>query len=737
MTVFARRSNALLLRVEVMSNSPADLTRREFFGMTAGAAFLYGFHVPISSAGEAPKGSTFAPNAFIKIDSRGGVTFTSPQVEMGQGVYTSLAMIVAEELDADWSKVRVEHAPANEKLYFNPMLGVQATGNSNSIRAFWKPLRQAGATARACLVEAAARGWNVPASECRTHEGKVIHDGTKRTLDYGALAASAAAITPPKDVPLKDPAAFRLIGRKVKRLDMPDKTNGRAKYGIDARPPGVKVATLTKSPVLGGKVASVNDNRARGIPGVRQVVVLDDLVAVVGDHMWAAKQGLAAVEVTWNDGPNANVSSELIWSRLREASKRDGALAKEVGRLDDVFGKGDVVTAEYEMPLLAHATMEPLNCTVHVTSTAVEAWTGTQVMARVQAAIAKATNVPETKVTVHNHLLGGGFGRRLEADMAYDAARIAKQVQGPVKVVWTREEDIRHDYYRPAYHSILSARLEGGRIVGWKDKVSGSAVLARWLPPAFQKGVDPDGVDSAVDIPYDIPNYRVEFNREEPPGINTAFWRGVGPNNNVFAIESFMDELARKAGQDPIDFRRAHLDQLPRMQAVLDLVKKESNWGTPLPRRCGRGVCVQPSFASFIATVVECEVNDVGEVGLRRVTTAVDAGLPVNPDTIVAQMQGGLTFGLTAALYGEITLKNGRVEQSNFHDYQILRIMQMPPISVHVIRNGEAPGGIGEAGTTAAIPALRNAIYAATGVPLRRMPVDAKLLTLTPAGSGP
>lgn len=710
-----------------MSDTSLDLSRREFFGMTASAVFLYGFHLP-GNATDAPRSATFAPNAFIRIDDKGVVTLIIPQVEMGQGTYTSLSTIVAEELDADWNRVRVEHAPPNEKLYFNPMLGVQATGNSNSIRAFWKPLRQAGATTRACLVEAAARTWKVPAAQCRTEEGKVIHDRTKRTLDYAALTAGAAAVVPPKEVPLKDPAKFRLIGRPLQRLDTPDKTNGRAMYGIDVRPPGVKVATLIKSPVLGGTVARVDDARAKAVPGVRQVVVLEDLIAVVGDHMWAAKQGLAALDVAWNDGPNAAVSTDSIWSRLRDASKRDGAVAKEVGNVADVFGQGNVVTAQYEMPLLAHATMEPLNCTVHITPTSAEAWTGTQVMARVQAAVAKAANLPEGQVTVHNHLLGGGFGRKLESDMAYDAARIAKQVAGPVKVVWTREEDIRHDYYRPAYHTILSARLQGDRIVGWKHKISGSAVLARWLPPAFQKGVDPDGVDSAVDVPYDVPNYRIEFNREEPPGVNTAFWRGVGPNNNVFAIESFIDELAHDIGQDPIAFRRAHLDKVPRLQAALDLVKQKSGWGTPLPPRCGRGVSAQTSFGSFIATVVECGVGDAGEIELRRVTTAVDTGLPVNPDTIVAQLQGGHIFGLTAALYGEITLKQGRVEQSNFHDYQMLRMNQVPPIDVHLIRNGESPGGIGEAGTTSAVPALRNAIYAATGVALRRMPIDSSLL---------
>jgi isoquinoline 1-oxidoreductase beta subunit len=594
-------------------------------------------------------------------------------------------------------------------------------------------MRQAGASTRACFVEAAARGWGVPPAECRTENSTVIHDRTGRKSAYGALVGRASAIEPPKDPPLKSINDFRLIGRPLKRLDTPEKTNGKAQYGIDVMPPGVKFATLAASPVLGGKVVHVDDRRARAIPGVRQIVVLDDLVAVVGDHMWAAKCGLEALDITWDDGPNGEVSSEVIWSRLRDASLRDGAVAKEVGDVARTLGPSTapatgVVSATYEMPLLAHATMEPLNCTVHVTPTFAEAWIGTQVMERVHAAVAKAAELPESRVTVHNHLIGGGFGRRLEPDMAYSAARIAKHVDGPVKVVWTREEDIRHDIYRPAYHDRLWARLEGDRIVGWRHRVSGSAVIARWLPPAFQKGVDIDGVDSAQDIPYDIPNLRVEFNREEPPGLNTGFWRGVGPNNNVFAIESFIDELSRKAGKDPIAFRRAHLNETPRLQAALDVVREKSGWGSPLPARCGRGVSAQISFASFIATVVECEVDQTGEVKLRRVTTVVDTGIAVNPDTIIAQLQGGHIFGLTAALYGEITLEKGRVQQSNFHDYRMLRIDQIPPIEIHLIKSDAPPGGIGEAGTTAALPGLRNAIYAATGVALRRMPIDRKLL---------
>ncbi len=712
--------------VSLPENSPS-LSRRGLLRGGTAAAFVLGFCAPIGVIA-AMEGGEYAPNAFIRIDRQGAVTLIMPQVEMGQGVYTSISMILAEELDADWAKVKTEHAPPDEAHYANPMLGMQATGNSNSIRAWWKPLRTAAAAARACLVEAAAGGWGVPAAACRTEAGTVIHDASGRKAAYGDLIGRAGGITPPTDPPLKDPKDFRLIGQPLKRLDTPDKTNGRAQYGIDALPPGVKFAVLAQSPVLGGNVAHVDDAAARAVPGVRQVVVLDDVVAVVGDHTWAAKQGLAALDVAWIDGPNGGVSSELIWDRLRTAGQREGSVAKQVGDADGALASGDVVAATFEMPLLAHAPMEPVNCTVHVTPTSAEVWIGSQVLERVHAAVAKAAGLPESQVTVHNHLLGGGFGRKLEPDMAYAAARIAKQVDGPVKVIWTREEDIRHDYYRPAYHDRLWARLDGQRIVGWKHRVTGSAVMARFAPPLFAKGVDADGVDSAVDIPYDIENKLIEFNREEPPGINTGFWRGVGPNNNVFAIESFVDELARRAGQDPVAFRRAHLGGSPRHRAALDLVAEKSGWGSPLPPRCGRGVAVQPSFASYIATVVECSVDDAGEVTLRRVTSAVDTGIAVNPDTVVAQLQGGLVFGLTAALYGEITLANGRVQQSNFHDYRMLRIDQVPPIDVHVIKSGESPGGIGETGTTASIPALRNAIYAATGVALRRMPIDRALL---------
>jgi isoquinoline 1-oxidoreductase beta subunit len=705
--------------------------------LTGGLAggFLLAFHLPVRAAVNEPvqppdvTDGKFAPNAFIRIDVTGHTTLVMPQVEMGQGVYTSIAMILAEELDADLRQVTLQHAPPNDKLYGNPTFGLQVTGNSNSIRAFWKPLRNAGAGARAMLVQAAAQQWQVEPTSCTTANGEVTHKESGRKLSYGALAVAASSQTPPKEIALKDPKDFALIGTPLKRFDTPDKVNGKAVYGIDAMLPGMKFATVAACPVFGGKVGKVDDSAAKKIPGVQQVVVLDDMVAVVGDHMWAAKKGLDALKVTWDEGPNARISSKDIWQDLREASEKDGAVAKSIGDIAKGLATGEKLEAAFELPFLAHATMEPLNATVHFKSDSCEIWTGTQIVSRVQAEAAKAAGLPVEKVIVNNHLLGGGFGRKLEPDMVVAAVRVAKQVDGPVKVVWTREEDIQHDVYRPVYRDTIAATLSDGKIVGWKYRVTGSAILARWLPPAFQKGIDIDAIDAGADMPYDIPNFHVEYVRAEPPAVPTGFWRGVGPNNNVFAVECFMDELARKAGKDPVEFRRSMLGKKPRLLAALNLAAEKSNWGQLLPPRVGRGVCVQPSFETFIATVVEAEVDEHGEVQLRRVTSVVDTGIAVNPDTIKAQLEGGLIFGLTAALYGEITIDKGRVQQSNFHDYRMLRIDQTPKIEVHVVKSGEPPGGIGETGVNAGPPALRNAIYAATGVALRRLPIDRALIS--------
>jgi isoquinoline 1-oxidoreductase beta subunit len=712
------------------------LSRRRLLTGGLAGGFLVAFHVPLRAAVNEPvqppdvTDGRFAPNAFIRIEENGRTTLIMPQVEMGQGVYTSIPMILAEELDADMAQVVLEHAPPNDKLYGNPAFGLQVTGNSNSVRAWWMPLRKAAAGARAMLVQAAAAEWQVDAKECTTAKGEVSHAASGRKLSYGALAQAASKQAPPNDVPLKNPADFVYIGQPLKRLDTPDKVNGKAVYGIDAILPGMKFATVAACPVFGGKVGKVDDAAATKIPGVQKIVVLDDMVAVIGDHMWAAKKGLEALKIDWDEGPNAGVSSEGIWNDLRAASAKDGVVAKSTGDIDKGLASGDRFEAWYEMPFLAHASMEPINATVHVRPDACEVWTGTQVVTRVQQAAAKAAGLPAEKVIVNNHLLGGGFGRKLEPDMVVAAVRIAKQVDYPVKVVWTREEDIQHDVYRPVYRDQVTATLVDGKVAAWKYKIAGSSIMARWLPPAFQKGIDIDAIDSAIDVPYDFANFHVEYIRAEPPAVPTGFWRGVGPNNNVFAVECAMDELARKTGKDPVEFRRAMLTRNPRMLAVLNLAAEKSDWGKPLPARAGRGVCVQPSFASFIATVAEAEVGDDGEVRLRRVTSVVDTGIAINPDTVKAQLEGGLIFGLTAALYGEITIDKGRVQQSNFNDYRMLRIDQVPAIEVHVVKSSEAPGGIGETGVNSGPPALRNAIYAATGVALRRMPIDRSLIAV-------
>ena len=570
-----------------MGPTQRELSRRSVLRGAVSTGLLLAFHLPLRAAGQAAADTkgTFAPNAFIRIDPSGKVTLVMPQVEMGQGVYTAVAMILAEELDADFSRVVLEHAPPNDKLYGNPAFGIQVTGNSNSIRAFWKPLRVAGAAARALLIQAAAQQWHVEPAGCTASNSEVLHGASGRKLSFGSLVGAASKFTVPKDPPLKDPKDFKLIGQSLKRLDTPRKVDGGVVYGIDVMLPGMKFATLAASPVLGGKVGQVDESAAKKIPGVHKVVVLDDMVAVVGDHMWAAKRGLDALAIVWNEGPNAAVSSAHIWDELRTASTQSGAVAKTSGDVARGLTRGEQYEAAYELPFLAHATMEPMNCTVQLKADSCEVWLGTQVITRVQGTVAKLTGLPLEKVTVHNHLIGGGFGRRLEPDMALSAVRVAQHLDGePVKVVWTREEDIQHDIYRPAYRDTITAALSGDKIVAWKYKVTGSSVMARWLPPAFQHGIDIDAIDSAVDMPYDIADFQVEYVRAEPPALVTGFWRGVGPNNNVFAIECFVDELAKKAGKDPIAFRRGMLGKSPRLLAALDLVAQKSNWGEPLPR---------------------------------------------------------------------------------------------------------------------------------------------------------
>ncbi|PRH85756.1 aldehyde dehydrogenase [Labrys okinawensis] len=713
-----------------------ELDRRAF--LKAGAAIGGGFVLTLAlpplagSPVAAAEAKDFAPNAFIRIDRQGLVTLVMPMVEMGQGVYTAQAMLLAEELEVGLHQVKLEHAPPDDKLYGNALLGSQATGGSTTIRAFWQPLRQAGAAARTMLVAAAAKRWNVDAAKLTARDGAVVNPASNATLGYGELADEAAAmpVPAPESLKLKDPKDFKLLGTPAKRLDTPDKVVGKAEFGIDVKLPGMKVAAIAISPVFGGKPKSVDDKAVLAVKGVRQVVKTDDAVAVVADHMGAAKKGLAAANITWDDGPNAKVDSAEIVSQLTEASKQPGAVARNEGDTAKALaGAAKKLEAIYQVPFLAHATMEPMNCTVHVRKDGCEVWVGTQVPTMAQAVAAEITGLPKDKVKVYNHLIGGGFGRRLEADGVARAVKVAQQVDGPVKVVWSREEDIQHDMYRPYYFDRMSAGLDAaGKPVAWTHRISGSSILARYYPPAFKDGIDPDAVEAAAEPPYALPNIHVDYVRVEPPGIPTSWWRGVGPTHNVFVVESFMDELAAAAKADPVAYRKELLAHNPRALGVLTLAVEKAGWGQPLPKGRGRGVSVQFAFGSFMSMVAEVETAADGTLKVHRLVCAVDCGLQVNPDTIAAQVEGGAIFGLTAALHGAITLKDGRVEQGNFDTYLPMRIDEVPVIETHLVKSAEAPGGIGETATVAVGPAVANAVFAATGKRVRTLPIDTDAL---------
>lgn len=738
-----------------LADEPAGsgVSRRTFlkFGMTLGAAagggLLLGFSVRADAATDrgaharrsavegqasevAPPG-TFAPNAFIRIDRESRVTLVMPKVEMGQGVYTSIPMLIAEELAVPLQQVMLDHAPPNDKLYGDPLLGGgQITGGSTSIRFAWQPMRQAGATARVLLVSAAARQWRVDPTSCQARAGEVVHVPSGRRIAYGKLVDAAAKLPLPANVPLKDPKDFELIGKPTDRLDSAQKVDGTALFGFDVRLPGMVYAAIVNCPVFGGTLESVDDTRAKQVPGVHQVVKLDNAVAVVAAHTWAAKQGVAALDIKWNGGQAATLSTQKIFSDLADASRRDGAVARKEGDVGKAFGEAKArIDAVYEQPLLAHATMEPINCTVHVHADRCDIWVGTQVPTIARAVGAKVTGLPPEKVAVHNHLLGGGFGRRLEVDAIVQALKIGKAVASPVKVVWTREEDVQHDMYRPCYYDRISAGLDAnGKPIAWQHRVVGSSILARFAPAVVKNGVDPDAVEVAAELPYSLPNQLVDYVRAEPGPIPTAFWRGVGATRGTFVVESFIDELAAHAGIDPVKYRLDLLGDAPRAAHVLQVATREAGWGSPLPKGKGRGVSVMHAFGSYLSMVAEVTVEG-GAVKVDRVVCAVDCGMAVNPRTIEAQIQGGVVFGITGALYSEITIKDGRVEQSNFTDYRVLRLNETPQIVVHIVKSGEAPGGIGEPGTSALAPALTNAIFAATGKRIRKLPVGEQLKT--------
>ncbi|MGY4476183.1 molybdopterin cofactor-binding domain-containing protein [Bradyrhizobium sp. USDA 3364] len=686
------------------------------------------FAAPASQVVESEVTGTFAPNGFVRINPTGAVTLIMPMVEMGQGVYTSLSMLLAEELEVRLDQIQVQHAPPNHALYVNSIIGIQNTGGSASIRAFWTPLRQAGAVGRNLLIAAAAKRWNVDPATCRARNGVVSDASGSKHLSYGELAEAAAKlrVPPAANVKLKDPKDFTLIGTRAKRVDSPIKVDGRALYGIDTRLPGMKVAAVAISPVLGGKAKTVNEKAALAVKNVRQFVNIGEAVAVVADHTGAAKKGLEAAAITWDDGPNSKISSADVVRQLEEESKKPGAVARNVGDVGKALADAaQRVDAVYQVPFLAHATMEPMNCTVHLQKDRCDIWVGTQAPTITQSQVAELTGLPKDAVKIHNHLIGGGFGRRLEADGTILAVKIAKHVDGPVKVIWSREEDIQHDMYRPYYFDRLSAGLDtAGQPVAWTHRIAGSSVMARYYPPYFKDGLDPDAVEAAAEPPYALPNIHVDFVRVEPPGVRTSWWRGVGPTHNVFVVESFVDELAHAAKQDPVTYRKRLLGHNPRALAVLSLAAEKSGWGSPLPTRHGRGISVQFAYGSYTSQVAEVEVGIDGSIKVKRIVCAIDCGMYVNPDTIEAQIQGGTLFGLTAALHGSITFKNGRVEQSNFDSYLPMRIDEVPVVETHLIKNAEAPGGVGEAPTAIVSAAVTNAIFAATGKRVRSLPID-------------
>jgi isoquinoline 1-oxidoreductase beta subunit len=657
------------------------------------------------------------------------VTLLIPKVEMGQGIYTSIPMLIAEELEVPLDAISIAHAPPNEALYADPLLASQMTGGSTSIRYAWEPMRRAGATARALLIEAAAQHWKVDARTCRAERGEVVHVPTGRRLGYGALAGAAARLPVPANVPLKEQSEFKLIGTSAKRLEGRSKLDGSAVFGLDVRLPAMRYAAIVQSPVFGGKLASVDASHAMTIPGVRQVVKLENAVAVIGDHTWAAKRGAAALVLAWHEGNGASYSTEALVLELKAASKRKAGVARRDGDVAGAMARSSKrIEAVYEQPMLAHATMEPVNCTVSVRRDGCDIWVGTQVPPRAVAAAAKITGLPIDKIVLHNFLLGGGFGRRLEIDFIAQAVRIGMQVDAPVKVFWSREQDIQQDMYRPYYYDTMSAGLDAdGRPLAWQHRIAGASIMARFAPPLYRNGVDQDAVEVAAELPYRLPNQLVEFVRQEPGLVPTAFWRGVGPTRSTFVVESFIDELAVAAKRDSVRYRMDLLSDAPRARHVLDVASRAALWGAPVPARSGRGVAVMHAFGSFFGLVVSLSVNGDGEVAVKEIVCAVDCGMVVNPNTVEAQVQGGLIFGISAALYGEITIKDGRVQQSNFHDYRVLRINETPAIKVIIVDSRAAPGGIGEPGTAALAPALANAIFAATGKRIRKLPVGEQL----------
>ena len=715
-------------------------SRRRFLkaSAAAGGGLLLGFHLPPAgrlAAASPSDAQTFAPNAFLRIAADDTVTFILNKAEMGQGVYTALPMLIAEELEVDWNTIRVEFAPAHPDYYHTQWGPYQGTGGSSSVNSTWSQLRTAGAVAREMLVSAAAELWAVSVDECQTDNGHVTHQATGRRLSYGALAEHAARLPVPEGVLLKDPEEFTVIGRSKRRLDGPQKVNGAAQFGIDVDLPGMLTAVVAHPPVFGARLRSFDEKTAKAVSGVRHVAAIEAGVAIVADSFWAAKKGREALRVVWDEGPNATLSSQELWQKYAVLAEQPGLSARRDGHAEKALkAAARKVEAVYRLPYLAHAPMEPLNCVADVRADRCDIWAGTQLQTIDQQAAARITGLPLEAVHIHTTFLGGGFGRRANphADFVSMAVATSKAVGSPIKVIWSREDEIRGGYYRPMHYSQLAAALDDdGNPIAWTHRLVGESIVKGTPFDGFiQNGIDLTSVEGAADMPYAIPNQRVDYHPVDN-GVPVLWWRSVGHSFTAFVVESFLDEVAVAAGRDPLELRLALLEDHPRHRAVLELAADKAGWGKSLPKGMGRGLAVHESFKSIVAQVAEVSVDDNGHPRVHRVVCAVDCGFAVNPDNVNAQMESAIVFGLSAVLHGAITFKDGRVEQSNFHDYPILRINEMPKVEVHIVQSGADLGGIGEPGTPPIAPAVCNALFAATGKRIRRLPVERELLRPT------
>jgi len=713
-----------------IEQTAGPLSRRDALQVIAstGGALVIGFGLPgealskiTSPLGSQPGAAGAGLHAFIRISPDNAVTIVCGKSEMGQGALTGFAQVVADELDCAWSDVAVTPSPVHP-AYGNPPKGFMATGGSTTIRLSWMRMRQAGAAARGMLRQAAAQKWRVPLAKVRTEAGFVLGPDGRREA-YGALAARAAKLSPPRKPKLKSRADWAYIGKPVKRVDSAQKIDGSAKFGIDVNLPGMRTAVVAFPPDIGGKVAAFDGSAALKVPGVRQVVRIAAGVAVVADHYWAAVKGREALKIDWQPGPFAKLDTEAVRASYRKALDRKGKLAETRGDPAGVSGS-HTLSRDYEQPFLAHACMEPMNCTVHVKSDGAEIWAPTQSQMMAQRTVAAVTGLPPKAIRVHTMLLGGGFGRRSAQDFVRNAAEIAKSAGAPVRLVYSREDDMRAAHYRPFNRARMRAKLDKDKkLVALELRVAVPSV-AKWT--GFKFLVRPDGIDSqAVEglhgMPYDVPNLRVEW-VEHDLGLPIWFWRAVGASHNPFVLESAIDEIAHSAGQDPYAFRRGLLARKPRHRAVLDRAAKEAGWSSPPPKGVGRGIAVVASFGSICAHVVEVRMAD-GELKVERVVCAIDCGIAVNPQQITAQMESNVAYGLTALLYGEITLEGGQVEQGNFDTYEPLRMPKMPKVEVHIIEGGQRPGGVGEPGLPPLLPAVANAVFALTGKRHDRLPL--------------